>query len=72
MDYIRKVSNADLLADARGYRKGIKYFGGRAERMRVENEIKRRQKLGLIKKSAIGTKRKSIRRNGFGLSVPRF
>lgn len=53
-DHLKTASNEDLLSASRGYRRGVNYYGGEAYKKANDKEIKRRQRLGLIKKSAKG------------------
>jgi hypothetical protein len=76
----KEVSNEDLIADARGYRQGRKYWGGEKVRKQIDSEIQRRKKLGLMRKNVKGTKKKVVAsrsgfgfpRGGFGFKAPSF
>ena len=61
--WIKKVSNEALIADARGYRRGVNYFGGNKARLELEGEIKRRQKAGLMSKRVGLPKKQTKQRN---------
>ena len=68
--WVKKTSNKDLLSDLRAYRRGTNY--NKPMMLAFSAEVKRRKKLGLIRKNAnASTKRNNINR-GFVFKVPKF
>lgn len=53
-EYLKRVTNAALISEAKNYRKGI--YNDDTGRKELDEEIERRKKLGLISKNA-GTTR---------------